>query len=164
MDIYFNVITYSFRLHFASAPFRQLVSADVQGLGEGKFQLGDADDPESHWLFGRHGEIFEYKYCGSFAIQSGFASAINAQLVHALEKGQRLQEPASCSNLAMGVEGKPRNWTNFVALVSNGGKPPAPFMFAGRVVDCQSAGLYRLINVEGDVEGVMISSEYETAA
>ena len=57
-------------------------------------------------------------------------------------------------------------WADFVEAVSAGRRdvrPPPPFLFAGRVLDCESAGVYVLENAEGGAEGVTLSSEYESA-
>jgi hypothetical protein len=92
------------------------------------------------------------QYAGSIVVQSGFASAVKPEVVQRAEHGEAPageEQPASLSDFAARVDS------------SKGGPPPAPFLFAGRVVDCASVGVYRL--EQGGTKGVMLSSEYETA-
>lgn len=123
----------------------------AQGLGKGVFTLGDRDDPESHWVFGKRGEVFQYKYAGSHIVQSGFVSAVAAQTLHQVESGASIDEQEA-----------PQQWLALAEQIDSGSGPPAPFLFAGRVVDCASVGIYQLVE-GGTVTGVMISSEYDTA-
>ncbi|GAB4817744.1 hypothetical protein N2152v2_004790 [Parachlorella kessleri] len=123
----------------------------LQGLGKGVFTLGDRDDPESHWVFGKRGEVFQYKYAGSHIVQSGFVSAVAAQTLHQVESGASIDEQEA-----------PQQWLALAEQIDSGSGPPAPFLFAGRVVDCASVGIYQLVE-GGTVTGVMISSEYDTA-
>lgn len=85
------------------------------------------------WFFGREGEVFQYKYRGSHVVQSGYSSAVPAEVLRGVERGE--------SVAGEGV-----------------------LLFKGRVVDCESAGVYTLGGGgDGEFEGVMLSSEYESA-
>lgn len=100
--------------------------------------------------------MFQYKYCGSHVVLSGFSAAVAASVVLRLERGE----------LPPGGPLALQKWEEFVDAVAAGRRgvhPPAPLLFAGRVLDCESAGVYRLEGGGGEVEGVMLSSEYESA-
>lgn len=84
-------------------------------------------------------------------MQSGFQAAVAAEVVQRAEQGEA---PAAAGS---------KSWEEFTAHVDAGGSPPEPFLFAGRVLDCESAGLYKLAGSGGETAGVMLSSEFETA-
>ena len=84
-------------------------------------------------------------------VQSGFVSAVAAHILHQARSGASTDRPDTR-----------RPWLEVAEQIDSGGGPPAPFLFAGRIVDCASVGIYKLVE-GGTVTGVMVSSEYDTA-
>lgn len=84
-------------------------------------------------------------------MQSGFTSAVHAEAVQRAKRGEA-SGPGAAS------------WAEVAEGIDAGAPPPAPFLFAGRVVDCESAGVYTLAGGGGEAAGLMVSSEYESAA
>ena len=124
-------------------------------LSSGVFALAEHDDPGSHWDFGEADDFFRYKFRGSHTVQSGFTSIVLAHELQALAAEARAPRKHAGD----------RSWLAFLQHVQSGSPWPAeglPFLFAGRLVDCNSAGVYALER-DGALVGLRVDSEYETA-
>ena len=88
--------------------------------------------------------------------------------------GAELRRLQASVKTAAGSSGAPRKhqggqWLAFLSHIQAGKPWPAvdlpSLMYAGRVVDCESAGVYKLLGGGGGdtVIGLKVASEYETA-
>lgn len=114
------------------------------------FELGEADDPMSSWIFGKRKEIFQYSFAGSVSTQSGWVSLITKQALDQLQ-------PESV------------NWEELQAAAEqNGGslkgsRPDQPFLFVGNILEAAGVGVY--VSHEGkDLDGVLIASSDDEIA
>lgn len=116
-------------------------------LLQGRFKLGDADDPESTWTVGEDGELFEYRFLGAHTIHTGCTAIIRAAPEHVEaytlpplpdSVKQELQEVIKSTHM-----NKP---------YQNG-----DVLFLGSLVDAASASVY--LHKQG--KSLMISSSHE---
>ena len=113
-------------------------------LSSPKFELGDADDPMSSYIFGKRKEIFQYNFAGSVSTQSGWVSLITRQSLDELQPGtvqwKALQSAAEETGGSL-----------------KGSKPDQPFLFVGQILEAAGVNVYT--SHEGpDVDGVLITT------
>ncbi len=113
-------------------------------LSSPKFELGEADDPMSSYIFGKHKEIFEYNFAGSVSTRSGFVSLITKQALNDLE-------PSAISWEALQASAEEKGG------YLSGSKPDNPFLFVGQILEAAAVGVYT--SHEGpDLDGVLITT------
>lgn len=114
---------------------------------QGRFRLGDADDPESSWTVGEDGELFEYRFLGAHTIQSGCTAIIRAT--------PHLAETHALPPLPDSVKAELQE----VIKQSHIDKPyqNGDVLFLGSLVDAASASVY--LHKQG--KSLMISSSHE---
>jgi len=149
---------------FVGVGVSDAVLASIQDGG--KMELGDMDDPQSHWTFGQPGEIFQYRYVGSHVVVSGWTCAVLAETLHEITSGQRPPSPRAWARFSKLAQGNDR------VLSSSLQDADLPQMlFAGRLLDCPSASVYELPPPRGcsrsdggsDLpKGLMIVNDYES--
>lgn len=115
-----------------------------------KLELGDADDPMSQWVFGQAMEIFQCKFQGSVATQSGWVSVITRPALEGLYKDQaRAVQWDALRESAEDAGG-----------VLVGATPQQPFLFMGQILEAASAHVYSS-NHGQELTGVLISTGEE---
>lgn len=142
----------------AAAPYVQvsLPRAFLPNLSDGQFQLGEMDDPGNSWVFGEEGELFEQKLLGSHKVNSGFTSIITAEAFDEMQRG-------ADDNVKM----KLPTWSDFTKIVTGDDVTwPHPqlqplFLFAGTIVESDTASVYRNPASGACVTGLVISTNAE---
>ena len=115
-------------------------------LSQGQQELSDMDDPMNTWLFGKRGELFQYRFAGSHAVASGMTSILVRDELEKLRKAK----PAV-------------DWAAFMRMHNEGihyPNPDLPFLFAGNIVHSESASVYEL-SEGGLLQGLMLTSDAE---
>ena len=142
----------------AAAPYVQvsLPRAFLPKLSVGQFQLGETDDPGNSWVFGEEGELFEQKLLGSHKVNSGFTSIITAEAFDEMQRG-------ADDNVRM----KLPTWSDFTKIVTGDDLTwPHPqlqplFLFAGTIIESDTANVYRQPASGASVTGLVISTNAE---
>lgn len=121
----------------------------------GKLTLGDMDDPMSFWTFGPPAEVFQLAFCGTHTVVSGWTCLCKTEDLEKAIRGDLVTI----------------SWKEFSRLAANEGgqrliNPVArhgglPLLFAGRVLDCPSASVFKL-DRRGAVEGLTIANDFES--
>ena len=126
-------------------------------LSKGTFLLGEMDDPGNSWVFGEEGELFEQKLLGSHRIDSGYTSIITAEAFDELQQGAKES-----------LQLKLPSWSDFVKIVTDDPVEwPNPklqplFLFAGTMVQSDTAHVYRSPASGPSVRGLVISTSAES--
>ncbi|DBB06426.1 TPA: hypothetical protein ACH3X1_011986 [Trebouxia sp. C0004] len=142
----------------AAAPYVQvsLPRAFLAKFSDGQFQLGEMDEPGNSWVFGEEGELFEQKLLGSHKVNSGFTSVIAAEAFDAMQRGP---DDTVRMNLP--------TWSDFTKIVTGDDITwPHPrlqplFLFAGTIVESDTASVYRNPASGASVTGLVISTHAE---
>lgn len=122
-------------------------------LTEGHFQLGDMDNPGNSWIFGEEGELFEQKHLGSHTVDSGFTSIVTAEAFAEIQRGPKDV-----------VQLKLPTWEQFTDIMSGDEVTwPNPqlqplMLFAGRMVESDTASVYRNPSSGDNVTGIVITT------
>eukprot|EP01023_Acetabularia_acetabulum_P069200 TRINITY_DN9971_c0_g1_i1.p1 TRINITY_DN9971_c0_g1~~TRINITY_DN9971_c0_g1_i1.p1 ORF type:complete len:186 (-),score=19.90 TRINITY_DN9971_c0_g1_i1:127-684(-) len=114
---------------------------------KGEFELGEFDDPMNSWYFGKKAEIFQYKFLGSHKVVSGWSGIICESVLQEWKKGKEVIPRLNLQQFNKHLD-EIQNFQN------------TPLIFAGRVVDCSQASVYKL-GSNGETSGIMIQSDFE---
>mmetsp|Transcript_3429 Transcript_3429/g.6256 ORF Transcript_3429/g.6256 Transcript_3429/m.6256 type:complete len:219 (-) Transcript_3429:67-723(-) len=127
----------------------------------GEMQLGDTDDPQSAWTFGDAAELFQYRFAGSHTVVSGWTCVVSSDVLRAVLDGS--QE---------GREGAGGRWATFSQLTKGrdcllhaegvAGGLAVPVLFAGRLLDCPSASVFKLSKAAQLPHGLLVSNDFES--
>mmetsp|Transcript_1027 Transcript_1027/g.2380 ORF Transcript_1027/g.2380 Transcript_1027/m.2380 type:complete len:215 (-) Transcript_1027:394-1038(-) len=133
-----------------------LLAAVARG---GQLQLGDMDDPQNHWAFGDEAaEFFQYKFSGSHTVVSGWTCVVDAEVVAAALEVQTQPAGASWAAFQALTTGKDR----LLREQAEAGGLPIPLLFAGRLLDCPSASVFRLAQQGQRAHGLLVSNDFES--
>lgn len=109
------------------------------------FELGEADDPMSSWIFGQRAEIFQYSFAGNVRTQSGWVGAITADSWEDMRASKEVSWDALQSRAAQ-AEGGLKGCT-----------PGQPFLFVGQILEAAGAAVY-VKREGGKLQGLMIAT------
>jgi len=115
-------------------------------IPQGRYELGEGDDPLNSWVFGQPAELFQHKLIGQHKTQSGYTSVIERRLLASICSGQ--------------VHGLP-SWLEAKILLDGRRRLPClrlPFLFAGLILESEAASVYQWFSQEGIMQGLMVSS------
>lgn len=113
-------------------------------LSSPRFELGDADDPMSSYIFGKRKEIFQYSYAGSVSTQSGWVSFITKQSLSELQ-------PDALSWKALQSSAEDNGG------LLKGSMPDQPFLFVGQILEAAGVSVYT--SHEGpNLDGILITT------
>ncbi|GAX74467.1 hypothetical protein CEUSTIGMA_g1916.t1 [Chlamydomonas eustigma] len=116
-------------------------------IPQGRYELGEGEDPMNSWVYGRPAELFQYKLIGQHMTQSGYTSVIEQKLLASICSGQ--------------VTGLP-SWLEAKMLIDGKRRLPSlrlPFLFAGRILESEAAAVYQWSDQQGVMQGILLSSE-----